>query len=43
MIFKPKSWGKRPAERRCRLIQKFLIFLREKTVCVGDFGALTHT
>ena len=24
-IFKPISWGKRPAERRCRLIQRFLI------------------
>ena len=23
-IFKPKSWGKRPAERRSRLIQRFL-------------------
>ena len=23
-IFKPKSWGKRPAERRCRFIQRFL-------------------
>ena len=22
-IFKPISWGKRPAERRCRLIQRF--------------------
>ncbi len=23
-IFKPISWGKRTAERRCRLIQRFL-------------------
>ena len=23
-IFKPKSWGKRPTERRSRLIQRFL-------------------
>ena len=23
-IFKPTSWGKRPAERRCRFIQRFL-------------------
>ena len=23
MIFKPKSWDKRPTERRCRLIQRF--------------------
>ncbi len=25
-IFKPISWGKSPAERRSRLIQRFLIF-----------------
>ena len=39
-IFKPISWGKRPAERRSRLIQRFLrVLLSVEGLAVG---ALLH-
>lgn len=41
-IFKPTSWGNRPAERRCRLIQRFLKYRQQNSNDTGGFDYGNH-